>query len=151
MSPTSLLVGDPPPRNYLIDNLTSVVYPWPVNHETEDSVKSLGRRISSSGVSSKIGLMRQFAHPGVTVLNLHGHFLDRDQAQYAAFIGFFNNCDDRTFTYIDAAGDSYEVILLQFDARRLRGANRQDGSYFEYTLEMHVLSVNQGPLEGFVS
>lgn len=140
-----------PPRNYLIDAKTGSVYPWPVNHETEESLKTLGRRLTRSGPSLRVRLIRHHTHPGPARLILHGKFIDHSQSQYHAFIAFFENCDDRVFIYIDASGDAYEVVLTQFDARRKLSIMHADGSYFEYSLEMHVVNVIQGPLKGYVS
>lgn len=143
--------GPPPatPRNVLIDRLTGEVYPWPINHETEDAIKTLGRQITLSGKSSRILLMRQPVHPGPVHLVLHGSMLDRTQSQYSNFIRFFNECDDRTFDYVDAAGESYHVSLVQFDARRQLAAGRDDGSFLQYTLEMEVVEATHGALVGY--
>lgn len=140
-----------PPRNYLIDNKTGEVYPWPLNHSTEDSLKTLGRRLSRSGVSKRVRLMMHATHPGPAHLVLNGNFIDRSQQQYQKFVDFFNDCEDRTFLYIDASGDAYIVSLMQYDARRVWAATREDGSFFTYTLEMEVIEVVQGPLMGYAS
>jgi hypothetical protein len=141
----------PAPRNYLIDRITREVYPWPVNHATEDAIKTLGRQLQRSGINPGGFMIRQRTHPGAAHLALHGNMIDRTQAQYRTFVRFFRECDSRTFDYIDASGDSYHVAITSFDARRKISPTRADGSYFEYSLEAEVIAVNQGALAGHVS
>lgn len=141
----------PPPRNYLIDRITREVYPWPVNHETEDAIKNLGRQLSRSGLNPGGFMIRQRTHPGPAHLVLHGHYVDQSSAEYRSFVRFFKEGDNRTFDYIDASGDSYHIQIVSFDAHRKRSVTHLNGSYFEYTLEVEVLEVNQGALAGHVS
>lgn len=141
----------PKPRNYLIDLSDGTVYPWPVNHGSEDPLTVLGRRLTRSGVSKRVRLMRQPTHPGPARLTLHGHYLDHGQGEYQAFVNFFNDCDDRLFVYIATDGAAYTVSITQFDARRLMSITHADGSYFEYDLELHVVAVESGPLKGHVA
>lgn len=138
----------PPPRNYLIDRLTREVYPWPVNHTSEDAIKSLGRQLTRSGINPGGFTIRQRTVPGPTQLVLQGSMIDQDQAQYRTFVRFFGECEDRTFDYIDAAGDSYHVAIVSFDARRKLSPSHVNGSYFTYTLEVEVIGVNHGALVG---
>jgi hypothetical protein len=127
-----------------------------VNHATEDPIKTLGRQLTTSGITAsgklkatrKVTLVKHPTHPGPVHLVLHGFLIDRTLTQYQAFIRFFTECDDRTFDYIDASGDSYHVSIASFDARRQLAAGREDGSYFEYALDVEVISVNSGALAG---
>lgn len=156
-APVVLPIIPGPPRNFLIDRITLEVYPWPLNHATEDAVKTLGRRLTRSGISASgkliatrhVFLIRHPTHPGPMHLILHGSLLDATQLQYQTFVRFFNECDDRTFDYIDASGDSYHIAIVQFDARRKLAPSRTDGSYFEYSLEVEVIDVNQGAYRGY--
>lgn len=147
-----------PPRNYLIDRATGEIYPWPLNHSTEDSVKSLGRRVTRSGITAsgkllttrRVFLIRHPSVPGPVHLLLHGTMLDRTPpTQYETFVRFWREGTDRTFDFIDASGDSYHIAIVSVDARRMPSVAHTDGSYFQYSLEVEVIDVNEGAYKGY--
>jgi hypothetical protein len=149
--------SQPVPQCVLIDRVTGEIYPWPLNYTEEDPIRTLGRRLTRSGISAagkliatrKVTLIKHPSHPGPVHLVLHGSLTDHSGAQYNAFVRFFRECDDRTFDYIDASGDSYHVVIAGFDARRKLSASHVDGSYFTYSLEVEVIDVNSGALQGY--
>ena len=146
------------PRNYLIDRTTREVFPWKLNHSEEDPIKTLGRQLTRSGITAagkllatrRVTLIKHPTHPGPVHLLLHGSLLDAaPPTQYQTLVRFFKESDDRTFDYIDASGDSYHVVIIGFDARRQLSPAHFDGSYVTYSLELEVIEVNSGALQGY--
>lgn len=139
-------------RNRFTDRLTGETYDWHINH-AEESGGGRQREITHSSNTSGLGLVRQQGAQQPLKFTFTGSILHL--AQHEAMWHFFELCQSRTIFFRDFYGDEYEVVITNFEPTRTRGRNPQDPSvplhYWKYTIEMEVLQVISGELEGVVT
>jgi len=140
--------------NTFSDPSTGESYPWPINHETEESFGQ-ERSISTEANTANTGLVRLQGDRQPMQLRLSGKMLTR--AQRDAFWHWFNLCETRTIYYSDVEGNTFEVQITAYNPVRVRAErNMRDLAnaptwIYTYTLAMDVLRVISGPLYSLVN
>lgn len=139
--------------NVFTDPATGETYPWPINHETEESFGQ-ERQVSTEANTGNTGLVRVQGDRQPMQLRISGKMLTR--AQRDAFWRWFNLCESRTIHYSDVEGNTFEVQILAYNPIRIR-AQRNTADpvnaptwIYTYTMSMDVISVISGPLAGLV-
>lgn len=141
------------PRDKFIDPLTADSYEFQVNHNDENE-GGQAREISHLANTGNVGLVRSQGDKTPMVLSWTGTILHA--SQYAEMWRWFELCETQSIYLEDFAGDKYEIQITAFRPHRKRVVrNSKDPSipyhYWTYTLEMEVLKILEGDLEGVVS
>lgn len=137
--------------NVFTDPATGNTYSWPLNHDTEDQTGKK-RNVSHSAPTNAIGLNRQSSDSSPLILTWKGKILQ--QSQLTAMLSWWQICESRSIYIQDFEGNKYEVIIVDFEATRVRMAlNRRDlvkmpQHIYEYTLQMEVLAILAGVWAG---
>lgn len=140
--------------NVFTNPLTGATYAWEINH-AEESESGRNRNVETRANTGNVGLVRQQGELTPLVLRYTGTILR--QPQLDTMLGWFLLCETQSIYFTDFAGDSYEVLISNFQPRRvramlnLRGQATNPQHYWTYTIEMHVLNVRSGSYEGFPS
>jgi hypothetical protein len=83
------------------------------------------------------------------LLDVRGTILKR--VQLVEFLEWFELCRTQSIYFHDFAGDSYEVVITDFDPTRQRtvknpqGTTINPGHYWNYVMKMEVLRFIDGP------
>lgn len=139
--------------NVFTDPSTGETYPWPINHETEEQFGQ-ERTINTEANTGLTGMVRVQGDRQPMQLRISGKMLTR--AQRDAFWRWFNLCENRTITYSDVEGNTFEVQILAYNPIRVRAQrNMRDPVnaptwIYTYTMTMDVIRVVSGPLAGLV-
>lgn len=136
-------------RNTFQDPLGHVAdYQWELNHATE---QSFGRKRDVQGAMNVAGtqLITNQSDAQPLTLVYQGSILTR--TQYEAMWHWEAMCESQTIYFTDFTGDSYEVVITDFEPVRVAGRNRRGGTdapmwYWTYTLTMTVVAVRGGTL-----
>jgi phage-related protein len=142
-------------QSVFTDPTTAETYVWPVNHSEESDSTGKSRSISYGGNTGQTGLVAQQGDTQPLEFHLHGSILE--EAQYEAFIDWYNRCEDRTIFWTDPAGDQYEVQITDYKPVRKRtiknprGGSKAQYWFWEYEMVMRVLRVISGPWAGTVT
>ena len=121
-------------------------YQFYVGHDEESefgSNTSIDRTANTAGT----GLVMQAGEPSIEPISITGKILTL--AQYQKLVAFERKSRHNTLIWTDFFGDSYEVVISAFKAKRMRTLfNRRDPGmryhYYQYTLEMTVVTVKAG-------
>lgn len=135
-----------PPRvpNQFIDPAGVVpTYLWDVNHDEEEGFGK-SRAIEHTANTGNTGLVRQQGSQEPMLLKLSGTILKLDQ--YNKFWLWWTLCDYRTFHYQDFTGFRAEVLITDFQPKKVRAAKNNRGGtdnplhYWKYTMTMEVIT-----------
>lgn len=122
-------------------------FPWPVNHEKEEK-GGKQRNITTSAPTSNIGLIREINASSPVTLTWKGKIFTRAHLQ--EMWAWWQLNESQTIYLQDFAGDTYEVIIEEFDPVRIAVArNLHDPTHaptwmWEYTLQFTVLQLVSG-------
>lgn len=137
--------GAVPRRNRLFDAAVPTDYSWLVNHSAEGAL-SHRRAVTHGAQNPDVGLVRQQGPSDSLVLKVQGTILD--ESQKAQFDAFWAACAHRALFYEDWPGDSYEVVLVNWDCRRVRtpaNPRHTELDYvYAYSLDLEVVTVFSG-------
>lgn len=122
-------------------------YVWPLNHHTETAA---GRKRDVTATQNVAGtqLVTQQGDKQPFTLTYAGSILVR--SQLVAMWQWEALCEHQTIYFTDFAGDSYEVLITDFEPIRVAARNRRgepEGNplwYWTYTLTMTVIAVRAG-------
>lgn len=125
-------------------------YPWHINHSEEETFGKR-RNVESTAPTAGVGLIVQQGADSPMVIKVSGTILHA--AQHRQMVEWMALSRTQTVTFIDFAGDAYEVLLTAFEPTRHRAAlNPRDPSiplhFWRYTLEMQVLNFRSGAWVG---
>lgn len=129
---------------------TGETYAWPVNH-SEESEFGKKREVSTGAPTGHTGLTFQQGADDPMVLELDGTILHH--LHYQQMIRWWSLSGGQSIYFTDFAGDSYEVLITDFNAVRKRTLrNPRDSSiplhYWTYTLRMQVIGILAGSWAG---
>lgn len=136
--------------NYFIDPTGAVAtYAWDVNHEEEEAFGKT-RNVEHTANTGLTGLVRQQGASDPMLLKLIGTFLKK--SQYDQFWLWWTLCEAHTIHYQDFTGLKAEVIITDFQPKKIRAAKNPRGGteaplwYWKYTMTMEVVTfVSGGP------
>ncbi len=138
-------------RDSFIDPKTAFTYEWHIGHESEAAVGKK-RAVTHSANTANTGLVRQQGDVQPLILKYEGKILHLKQ--YEEMFRFYELCETQTIIYRDYMGEEYEVLITEFSPQRLATVkNPKDFAnaprhYWKYTIEMEVVRVIKGALEG---
>ncbi len=117
--------------NRLSDLVTGASYAWAINHLTEDPLD----------FSREYDDWRQQSASSPARFRFQGTILEPEQLD--SLLSMYEACDDRTLLFEDYTGDSYEVVIVLWDARPERAYNPRTRDVFiwRYTVEMEIVTV----------
>lgn len=136
--------------NYFIDPTGAVPsYPWDVNHDAEEGFGKT-RNVEHTANTGLTGLVRQQGASDPMLAKLSGSILKK--SQYDQFWLWWTLCEAHTIHFQDFAGVVYEVVITDFQPKRIRAAKNPRGGtdaplhYWTYTMTMEVVSfIANGP------
>jgi hypothetical protein len=138
-------------RDTFTDPRTGRTYTWRTGH-SEESAIGKQRQITESANTANTGLVKQQGDVQPMVLKYKGTIRHKDQLEQ--FWAWFQLCETQTIHFTDFAGETYEVIITDFEpVRRPTIRNPADFAnmplwYFSYDISMEVVSVVSGVLVG---
>lgn len=138
-------------RDTFIDPKTGTEYEWQVGHEAEAPVGKK-RSITHSANSADTGLVRQQGDVAPLILKYEGKILHLNQ--YEKMWQFYQLCESQTIYFRDYMGEEYEVLITEFSPQREptvknpRDFAHAPRHFWKYTIEMEVVAVRAGALEG---
>lgn len=135
-------------RDTLVDPSGVVgTYVFDIGHDEEEefgSTTSIERTANTSGT----GVVMQAGEPVIDPIRITGKAMKL--SQYQKLVAFERQSKLNTLIWTDFFGDSYEVVISSFKAKRVRTLlNRRDlpnmrYHIYQYTLEMTVVTVRAG-------
>lgn len=135
-------------RDTLVDPSGAVgAYVFDIGHDEEDefgSTTAIERTANTAGT----GLVMQAGEPSIDPIRITGKAMKL--SQYQKLVAFERQSKLNTLIWTDFFGDSYEVVISSFKAKRVRTLfNRRDPAnmryhIYQYTLEMTVVTVRAG-------
>lgn len=136
-------------RDTFTDPNTAKTYIWQTGHSEEDAIGKQ-RQITESANTGNTGLVKQQGDVQPLVLKYKGTI--RHKHQLEEFWAWFQLCETQTIHFTDFAGESYEVIITDFQPlRKPTVRNSADPAnaplwYWTYDLQMEVVTVLSGVL-----
>lgn len=133
---------------------TSATYDWTINHY-EESDSGPQRSVEHGANAANTGLVRHQADDQPMVLKYSGTILT--EAQLTEMISWYILCKTQTIYFHDFAGDSYEVLITKFNYKRkwvqrnFNDPTNAPNHIWEYSIEMDIIRVIDGPLSGLVT
>lgn len=131
---------------------TADTYDWEINHSEEEELGKK-RNITHGARTSGTGLVKVQGDDEPLIWRLSGSILSEDQL--SEMWTWFELCRTQTIYFRDFTGtDEYEVIITDFQPRRERTIrNPRDSANapyhtWKYTMEMEIIAVRAGPLDG---
>ena len=137
--------------NKFTDPKTAKSYEWVLNHD-EEQPAGKRRNISHGANTEQTGLVKHQGDDSPLVLKYSGTILT--EAMLREMWAWWQLCRTQTINFRDFAGDEYEVLFSYFDPRRLRAVRNPkdpvnaEQHYWEYDIELEVVRIISGPMEG---
>ena len=126
-------------------------YEWHVGHSDEEP-SGKTRQIQNSANTQNTGLVAQQGDVEPLTLKYNGTIFHLKQ--FEEMWRWYELCETQTIYFTDYNGEEYEVMITSFiPQRKPTVKNPKDFAnaprhYWTYTIEMRVVSVRSGALEG---